>query len=69
LAGSLAGLCKGRELGEREVTRQLWIGGFPSYYGGVDTVLNRFIDLLLTKRVAVHLVPRSEPDGGMRRVI
>jgi glycosyltransferase involved in cell wall biosynthesis len=41
---------------------EIWVGGFPSAYGGADTELDHMIDLWLMQGVAVHLVPNGEPD-------
>jgi glycosyltransferase involved in cell wall biosynthesis len=41
---------------------EIWIGGFPSAYGGADTELDHMIDLWRAYDVAVHLVPNGDPD-------
>lgn len=45
-------------------SREVWIAGFPSPYGGADTELDHLIDLLRDQNVAVHLVPMFGADGG-----
>ncbi len=47
-------------------TREIWVGGYPSYYGGADTELDHQIDLWLSHGVQVNLVPNHEPDPAMR---
>lgn len=47
-------------------TREVWIAGFPSRYGGADTELDHLIDLLLQHGVDVHIVPMIDPDPEMR---
>jgi hypothetical protein len=46
---------------------ELWIAGFPGYWGGADTELDHQIDLLLEHGVRVHLVPLFGFDPRMRR--
>jgi glycosyltransferase involved in cell wall biosynthesis len=41
---------------------EIWIGGFPSAYGGADTELDHMIDLWLAHGIGVHLVPNVTPD-------
>jgi glycosyltransferase involved in cell wall biosynthesis len=41
---------------------EIWIGGFPSAYGGADTELDHMIDLWLSNGVSVHLVPNGIPE-------
>lgn len=41
---------------------QIWVGGFPSAYGGADTELDHMIDLWLAGGIGVHLVPNGTPD-------
>jgi glycosyltransferase involved in cell wall biosynthesis len=36
---------------------EVWVAGFPSYYGGADTELDHLIDLFRHFDVAVNLVP------------
>jgi glycosyltransferase involved in cell wall biosynthesis len=45
--------------------RELWVGGFPSYYGGADTELDHSIDLWRRFGVEVHLVPMPGADEHM----
>jgi Glycosyl transferases group 1 len=46
--------------------REIWVGGYPSNYGGADTELDHQIDLWLSQGVEVHLVPNGQPDSAMR---
>ena len=51
---------------------EIWVGGFPSSYGGADTELDHLVDLWLAQGVGVHLVPNGAPDivhleGALRR--
>jgi glycosyltransferase involved in cell wall biosynthesis len=46
--------------------REIWVGGYPSYYGGADTELDHQISLWLANGVEVHLVPNADPDPAMR---
>lgn len=45
-----------------DMAGDIWVGGFPSSYGGADTELDHMIDLWLAHGIAVHLVPNGEPD-------
>jgi hypothetical protein len=45
---------------------ELWVAGFPSYYGGADTELDHNIDLWRRFGVDVHLVPMGGCDEGMK---
>ena len=47
-------------------TRELWVAGFPSAYGGADTELDHQIDLWRARGVAVHLVPMFGCDEAAR---
>ena len=44
---------------------EIWIGGFPSFFGGADTELDHNIDLWCSKGVEVHLVPLPSYDPLM----
>lgn len=46
--------------------REIWIAGYPSYYGGADTELDHQVSLWLSHGVGVHLVPNGDPDPVMR---
>src|SRR5688500_6379169 len=41
------------------VRHELWVAGYPSYFGGADTELDHNIDLWVANSVQVHLVPMS----------
>jgi glycosyltransferase involved in cell wall biosynthesis len=45
--------------------REIWVAGYPSYYGGADTELDHQISLWLASGVDVHLVPNGAPDRAM----
>jgi hypothetical protein len=45
---------------------EVWVGGFPSFYGGADTELDHLIDLFRANDVAVNLVPMFGADSRMR---
>jgi glycosyltransferase involved in cell wall biosynthesis len=47
-------------------SREIWVAGYPSHYGGADTELDHQINLWLSCGVEVHLVPNAEPDAAMR---
>ena len=49
--------------------RELWIAGFPSYYGGADTELDHNIDLLRDCGVTIHLVPMFGAEPEMRESV
>jgi hypothetical protein len=46
--------------------REVWIAGFPSYYGGADTELDHLIDLFRRRDVAVNLVPMFGTGDRMK---
>ena len=46
--------------------REVWVAGFPSFYGGADTELDHLIDLLRTHDVTVNLVPMFGIDQEMK---
>src|SRR3954464_10651142 len=46
--------------------REIWVAGYPSYYGGADTELDHQIDLWLAQGIEVHLCPNADPDPVMR---
>src|ERR1022692_718821 len=45
---------------------EIWVAGFPSYYGGADTELDHLIDLFRCIEVEVHLVPMFGADARMK---
>jgi hypothetical protein len=45
----------------------VWVGGFPSRYGGADTELDHLIDLFRMHGVEVNLVPNWTSDTAMAR--
>lgn len=45
---------------------QIWIAGYPSFYGGADTELDHNIDLWRRFGIAVHLVPMHGLDPAMK---
>jgi hypothetical protein len=47
------------------VRREVWVAGFPSFYGGADTELDHLIDLFRAHHVAVNLVPMFGSDEKM----
>jgi hypothetical protein len=47
------------------VGREVWVAGFPSFYGGADTELDHLIDLFRSRDVAVNLVPMFGADQLM----
>ncbi len=44
---------------------EVWVAGFPSFYGGADTELDHLIDLFRAHDVAVNLVPMFGADQEM----
>jgi glycosyltransferase involved in cell wall biosynthesis len=44
---------------------EVWVAGFPSYYGGADTELDHLIDLFRDHDVAINLVPMFGSDPRM----
>lgn len=46
--------------------KELYIAGFPSFFGGADTELDHNIDLWRDHGVDVHLVPMFGEDPAMR---
>jgi len=51
---------------EVAMQNQVWVAGFPSFYGGADTELDHLIDLLRCFEVDVHLVPMFGADPRMK---
>jgi len=51
------------------MSREVWVAGFPSTYGGADTELDHAIDLLRDHDVAVNLVPMFGADEVMKRSV
>ena len=49
--------------------REVWVAGFPSFYGGADTELDHLIDLLVSYGVDVHLVPMFGCDERMKATV
>jgi glycosyltransferase involved in cell wall biosynthesis len=49
-------------------SREIWIAGYPGFYGGADTELDHNIDLWRARNVEVHLVPLVKPDDGMKQL-
>jgi glycosyltransferase involved in cell wall biosynthesis len=47
------------------MSRELWVAGYPSFYGGADTELDHNIDLWRSVDIDVHLVPMYESDPAM----
>jgi hypothetical protein len=45
---------------------EIWVAGFPSYYGGADTELDHLIDLFRCVDVDVNLVPMFGANPRMR---
>ncbi len=45
--------------------QEIWVAGFPSFYGGADTELDHLIDLFRAHDRAVHLVPMFGADPSM----
>jgi glycosyltransferase involved in cell wall biosynthesis len=54
---------------EGTMPREVWVAGFPSYYGGADTELDHLIDLFRDHDVAVNLVPMFGTDPNMERTV
>jgi glycosyltransferase involved in cell wall biosynthesis len=50
------------------MTDQLWVAGYPSFYGGADTELDHNIDLWRHYDIDVHLVPMFGIDKRMREL-
>ena len=44
---------------------EIWVAGYPSFYGGADTELDHNIDLWRRFGIAVHLVPMHGQDPTM----
>lgn len=51
------------------MARQVWVAGFPSFYGGADTELDHLIDLFRACGVGVNLVPMFGCDERMRKTV
>jgi glycosyltransferase involved in cell wall biosynthesis len=49
-----------------QIDRELWVAGYPSFYGGADTELDHNIDLWRQFDFSVHLVPMYNADPTMR---
>lgn len=47
--------------------RDLWIGGYPSFFGGADTEIFNLIKVLRKYGIGVHLVPMFGQDPKMRK--
>lgn len=50
------------------MTPELWVAGYPSFYGGADTELDHNIDLWRRHGIDVHLVPMFGCDQRMREL-
>jgi glycosyltransferase involved in cell wall biosynthesis len=50
------------------MTHQLWVAGYPSFYGGADTELDHNIDLWREYDIDVNLVPMFGYDTHMREL-
>ena len=48
---------------------ELWVAGFPSFYGGADTELDHLIDLLRRYDVDIHLVPMFGANPRMKESV
>ena len=48
------------------MTPEIWVAGYPSYYGGADTELLHNIDLWRAYDVKVNLVPMFGSDDSMK---
>jgi len=48
------------------MVREVWVAGFPSYYGGADTELDHTIDVFRQFGLEVNLVPMFGCDERMR---
>jgi len=48
------------------MSHEVWVAGFPSFYGGADTELDHLIDLFRCFDVDVHLVPMFGADPRMK---
>lgn len=49
--------------------REVWIAGFPSFYGGADTELDHLLDLFRGGGLGVNLVPMFGCDPRMRQTV
>jgi glycosyltransferase involved in cell wall biosynthesis len=56
-----------RQEGPEVACRQIWVGGFPGFWGGADTELDHLIDLWRAHGVQVNLVPMYHADPAMVR--
>jgi glycosyltransferase involved in cell wall biosynthesis len=50
------------------LSKELWIAGYPSFYGGADTELSHQIDLWRLNDIDVNLVPMFSADTEMRKI-
>ena len=48
------------------VKKEIWVGGYPSFFGGADTELLHMIDLWRMNDVDVNLVPMPGCDENMK---
>lgn len=46
--------------------KEIWVAGYPSFYGGADTELDHNIDLWRKHGIAVHLVAMFDADEKMK---
>ncbi len=49
--------------------QDVWVAGFPSFYGGADTELDHLIDLFRRRDVAVNLVPMFGAEERMKESV
>jgi glycosyltransferase involved in cell wall biosynthesis len=47
---------------------EVWVAGYPSFYGGADMELDHNIDLWRRFDIEVHLVPMFGADAAMRQL-
>jgi hypothetical protein len=45
-----------------EIDREVWIAGFPGYWGGADTELDHLVDLFRAHGIDMHFVPMFHAD-------
>ena len=51
------------------MAKEIWVGGYPSFFGGADTELSHMIDLWRMHEVDVNLVPMFGEDQKMRAIM
>src|SRR6516165_9704837 len=57
-----------RSEGGSAMIHEVWVAGYPSFYGGADTELDHNIDLWRRFDIDVHLVPMFGADAAMRQL-